>query len=494
MKMGISTDIFDQVWAELEKSPDPMGRLVGSFFRDIFKLNAEGKFNTIGLDPATMVIGGYGLGLWPVVSITTTNQEVFRDWLFGYITKAGINLTPWQGKDGVYDLNCDHQNIFACVIAFDGHRMNTSVMPKIFAEEMIGYLNGTKRPTKSIRDSKVLLAMAQNAGAGSHNQTWISLLRITQTLLGQGQGLNKKLLIPLLDMSKRLPPECIKEYLSIVGAMPDIYMGQDKYQPGKPLENRGLWRFTGKAKEVAGTLTASDLYTPPTDQSLISFMFTVNVPAWLTAAQNLMQSMVQTPYQCPQLSQGPFEPQKLQQALMMTQFVPPFARGIKGISASLLDFKMSPQGIPDVDAMVILTADQAPMLMNLIKSNPQFKDFEIPQTDAPASTIRGIPLPPPAQGIKIKVTQNGIGLAMGTKAIQLLEERMKSVTPGAAPMLQINYQVSAILKLVRELSQQAKAPVDPMFYEMMKSSIQQIDIRLLFNGKGFNVTSKLEMD
>jgi hypothetical protein len=491
--MGIPKDMLDKLWGELERSPDAHGRLFGTLLKEFFQLSADGKFNTIGLDTNTMEFGIYGLGLWPVVSVSLSNRDLFRDWLFGYMTKMGVQIKPWPGKDNVYDLMCDPGGKLTCVLAFDGHRMNVSFSLNRFTEQMIGYLSGTTRPERSLKSRKTLLAMAQNASAGHHNQGWLSVLRIVKTLLGKGQGLNQTLLPQRFDFSKKLPPECISDYLSMVNAMPDIYMGQREHQVGKPLESRTLWRFTGKAAEVSNTLSASDVYTVPTNQGLVSLMFTVNVQAWLQAAQSMIQSMVQDPYKCPQLSSGPFAQEQLQKALMMMQFVPPFARGIKGLSVNLLDVKMVPGGMPKVDALVILTADQAPMLLNLLKSRPQFKDFVMPITGAPASVIKGLPLPPPVQGIKIKVTQNGIGLALGDQATKALEENMKSVTPGPAPMIKFNYRVSEIMNIVSQAMTQFKGNVDPMLTEFMKSSIQQVEARLWFNGKGLNGSSVVQM-
>ena len=491
--MGIPQSVLDKLWGELGKSPDAHGRLFGEFLKELFELSADGKFNTIGIDTKTMEFGVYGLGLWPVVSISLSNQDLFRDWLFSYIKKAKVQIKTWRGRDNVYDLMCDPGGKVTCVIAFDGHRMNVSFSLNRFTEQLVGYLSGTTRPERSLKSRKTLLAMAQNASAGRHNQGWFSLLRIAKTLLGQGQGLNQALLPQRFNLSKMLPPECIDDYLSIIKAMPDIYLGQEEYQVGKPLESRTLWRFTGKAAETSNTLSASDVYTVPADQGLVSLMFTINVQAWLQAAQSMIQSMVQDPYKCPQLSSGPLAQEQLQKALMMTQFVPPFARGIKGLSVNLLDVKMVPGGMPQVDALMILTADQAPMLLNLLKSQPQFKDFVMPITGAPASVIEGLPLPPPVQGIKIKVTQNGIGLALGDQATKALEASMKSLTPGPAPMIKFSYRVSEIMNIVSQAMTQFKGNVDPMLADFMKSSIQQVEARLWFNGKGLNGSSVVQM-
>lgn len=187
-----------------------------------------------------------------------------------------------------------------------------------------------------------------------------------------------------------------------------------------------------------------------------------------------------------------FRKKDLQQALMMLQFVPPFARNVKGLSVGLVDVDMSKPGpIPEVHAFAVLSADQAPMLLNVLKgTKPEFAQLAFPKVGEPATELKGLPLPPPMRGLKMKVTEQGIGFALGAKGVSALEKTMSKVTPGAAPFFSFSYQVDEIFGLVKTaVAKFAPPEVKDLFSDFGTLPVNLLTVEVGFSKKGVESTS-----
>ena len=457
---------------------------------DFIELQQNQQLGTIGVDLNTTQVAVYGFGPWPVASIQLADVTLFKVWVFKHLSKVGVELKSWEQKENIYDLECDPRGEMTCLLTFADGRVSASFTLKKFAPQIVDHLSGAQPVKKSLKASRFVEALAKNAEAGTYTSGFLSFQRAVKTLLGQGKGLNKSLLPARLDLSGKLSKVCVDEYLSIVGMMPDIYLGQEDYQPNQPNKGAMLWRFNGPLAKASGTLSAKKLYRVEDGRSLLALSLAMDVPAVLQAVQTLMQSLVKTPYQCPHLSQGPLAPERIQQGLMMTQLVPPFVRNIRGVSVSLLGVTLNPQQPPQVDALAIITSDQAPMLLQFLKgAGPRFKDLVVPQVGAPAGPVVGFPVPPQFKDIKWKVTQDTIGIALGNRAVKTLEESVLAPRMGDAPLLSVQYRMNDLYALFRQGMNMFAPQADPKIIALMKSSIELLDISLGFSSKGLYMKS-----
>lgn len=491
---GLDLNFFLEVLRSMPVSPDPHAQFFKGAFEELLKLYQEGKISEVGLRFDDIQVGIYGVGLWPVASVSLSDSTLFKKWLFKRLDEGNIKLTSWRDRADTYDLNCDPKGKLTCLFSLSDGRLSAGFTLNPYAAQFADLMTGVKRPQESLKQSNFVTALAQNANASTHTASFVSFQRVVKTLLDQGSGLNKSLLPQKLNLASQLQPECVEEYLSIVGLMPDIYLGQEEYQVGQPMTSKVLWRFKGGLADASATLSAQDLYRVSDARSLFSLGFSMNIPMLIQAVQKLMQGMIQSPYTCPHLSQGPLASEKLQQGLMVTQMVPPFARNLRGVSFSLLGVQLNQGKPPQADALVIITSAQAPMLLQFLKgAGKEFKDFVVPKVGAPASPLEGLKLPPPLQGLKIKLTQDAIGVALGERAVKELEVALKTPNAGAQPTLRVHYRMSDLLALIKQGLQMFNPKADQAALNMMQSPIESINIGLGFTQKGLEVNSVARM-
>lgn len=476
----------------LKHAPSPrdhIERFVRESLLDFVALHQNQRLESIGVDLNTTQVAIYGFGLWPVASIQLADPALFKKWIQKRFAKAGVGLKPWGQASEVYDLECDSQDEFVCLLTFTDHRVSATVTLKTFASQLIDHLKGVQPVKTSLKESRFVEALAKHAEAGTHTSGFFSVERIIKTLLGQGEGLNASLLPALLDLSSRLSKVCITEYLSIVKMMPDIYLGQKDVQPNEPTIGKVLWRFNGALAQASGTFSARDLYRVEDGRALMSIGLAMDIPAILQSVHTLTGHLMQTPYQCPHLSQGLLAPENIQQGRAMTQLLPSFVRNIRGISFSLLGVTLDEQQPTQVNALAILTSDEAPMLLQFLKSvAPLFRDLVVPQVGGPAEPLEGAAVPSLLRGLKWKVTQDTIGVAFGERAVKVLEESVKTPRAGAVPLLSFQYRVNDLLALLRQ-GLKVFAPHIDQEVVGINSPFDFLDINIGFSSKGLYATS-----
>ena len=111
--------------------------------------------------------------------------------------------------------------------------INLALMPKQFAEEMLPYLNGTKKPKSNIVNSGQLTSWAKEVSSSPELLSTINFETIIQIFLNHGQGFNKRFAWVDDQIIKRVPQNCVPDYLELAKAIPYVISGIEQFESGK---------------------------------------------------------------------------------------------------------------------------------------------------------------------------------------------------------------------------------------------------------------------
>ena len=424
-------------------------KMLNLIMRDLMIHYRDHSLSSLGLPPLSQfTVGVYGLGLWPVLSLTIAKQATFTQWIAKTAKRAG--LTPKvEGSALVFHI-ADSKQPAELVIAFSSpHRVNVSFMPTLFKDKMLPYLTGKQKPAVSMQRAKMFKSWAREAQLSPTNAMFISLERIAKTLLGRGIGVNKAFPWINNQVVDAVPKSCVKEYLEMISHAPLLIMGRDVNQSANQYTGRAVWKFSKTLAEVTKAFMKESAYIIPNEDSLFSFSLNIDLKAIITALQSFIQTRIQTPYTCPHLS-AISQPQKLQMFSSQMMMIPPFIFDVSGFSVSVSQLQPTPKG------SVIINAKNIINLLNILKSmKPQASQIVIPKAGEGPQKLEGLPNPAPFD-IMIELKKDALGLSVGPDHTQKVSTLLSSAPNAAPPLYAIQYNINLIIDSFKKYIQRVK--------------------------------------
>lgn len=430
--------------ADVLKNPNAGERMVGLLTREFLIALQAGDLTPLGLKGLSeLKVGLHGLGLWPVASFNLSDQSRFTHLIAQKAKSAGI-IPKLNGSALVFDLGSELKVPLDLVVSFpSAHWVNLSLVPRPYLEEMLPSLTGKTKPKVSMRRAKMFESWAKEAKISSKNAFFLSFERIIRTLLGRGQGVNKRFAWIDDHFLNTIPPSCVTEYLEIASAAPYIILGPHLSPQDAQHSGRLVWHFSGPLAQATQKIMGSQSYLSDPQGSLFSLSLSLNIKGLLDAIQSYLQTRIERPYTCPHLSEMS-KPEKLQMLLSQLMMIPPFLFDINGLSLAIDEIQ------PQVQARLNISATHIANLLNLLKSlQPQFAELPLPAVDGEPIILQGLPLPPSIT-VMAQMKANVLGLSTGQEQAQKVGVAL-SLPPEVKPALfdsQIN--VSKMITLFEQ--------------------------------------------
>lgn len=430
--------------AELGKLDSPMGK----FFVSIYQQYIEGikepsiLLKTFGI-PDEVKSYFYTLGALPVFKIDMNQVAAFWTVLDKAEKDSGVTHEIRQvgGVDyRAYALSdADSTGKTDLLFAHKDGILTITFSTSVTESELLEMAFGLKKAPQSLVSSGILQEIIKAHGFMEDSIGFINHVEIIKALTSPDSNMLSKQLTKFLadenngedPLAELRTPECRSELTAIAANWPRTVAGLTAFSATeKESHMAASFVIETKNQPILTALQKMRGFIPAHLNDVDSTIFAIGlgldinqVAPSLTAVWDELQQPMLT---CAPLVE--LQAELGQQNLAMLGMVAGMANGVKGVSVSLLDYKMSsPQQEPQLeslDALVGLSADNPSMLFNMVKAFvPMLAEVELAENGA-ATDLSPLLMLPPELGIKPMLAIKGQHLVVysGDKGLALADK------------------------------------------------------------------------
>ncbi|MDV5391414.1 hypothetical protein [Shewanella xiamenensis] len=490
--------------AQLGDLDSPMAK----FFVSIYKQYMDGMkdptalLKTFGL-PNEIKPYFYTLGVVPVLKTDINQIDAFWALLdkaeqeSGYThekrTLAGIDYRAYsfaeEGSTDKADLLFAHKDGILTV-TFSA----SSIEPEVLEMAL-----GLKKPAQSLAASGMLQEIIKTHGFMDDSISFINHVEIVKAITSQDGNMLAKQLTKFLaeegqgedPLAQIRTPECRTELTAIAANWPRTV--------------GGLTAFTSTEKE---SHMAASFVIESKNQAILTALQKMRgfIPAHLADINSTIFSMglgidvnevapsltaIWDDLQKPQLTCAPLaelQAELSQQSPAMLGMFTGMANGVKGLSVSLLDYKMSSQDqepkLESLDALISLTADNPSMLFNMVKPfAPMLAELQVADNGEPTD-LSPLLMLPPELNIKPMLAIKGQHLVVysGDKGLALAN-KLASEKPSANGLYSMSADYGKMFTPVLTLLEMTGEPV-PEELQALKDYNMSVQMSFDVNKQG----------
>lgn len=490
--------------AQLGDLDSPMAK----FFVSIYKQYMDGMkdptalLKTFGL-PNEIKPYFYTLGVVPVLKTDINQIDAFWAVLdkaeqeSGYThekrTLAGIDYRAYsfaeEGSTDKADLLFAHKDGILTV-TFSA----SSIEPEVLEMAL-----GLKKPAQSLAASGMLQEIIKTHGFMDDSISFINHVEIVKAITSQDGNMLAKQLTKFLaeegqgedPLAQIRTPECRTELTAIAANWPRTV--------------GGLTAFTSTEKE---SHMAASFVIESKNQAILTALQKMRgfIPAHLADINSTIFSMglgidvnevapsltaIWDDLQKPQLTCAPLaelQAELSQQSPAMLGMFTGMANGVKGLSVSLLDYKMSSQDqepkLESLDALISLTADNPSILFNMVKPfAPMLAELQVADNGEPTD-LSPLLMLPPELNIKPMLAIKGQHLVVysGDKGLALAN-KLASEKPSANGLYSMSADYGKMFTPVLTLLEMTGEPV-PEELQALKDYNMRVQMSFDVNKQG----------
>ncbi|PTA49309.1 hypothetical protein C9I43_01590 [Shewanella morhuae] len=427
--------------AELDELDSPMGK----FFVSIYQQYMDGikdpalLLKTFGF-PDEVKPYIYTLGALPVFKININQGDAFWAVLDKAEKDSGVSHEMRKIGDvdyRVYMLSDDSvaEKVELLFAQKDGI-LTMTFSTSLTKPDLLEMAFGIKKAPQSLAASGIIEDIIKTHGFKNNSVSFINHVEIVKALTSADSNLLSQQLTQLLanenfgedPLAEIRTPECRAELTAIAANWPRTVAGVTEFSvTEKESHMAASFVIETKNQPILTALQKMRGFIPAHMADINSTIFSMGIgldanevaPA-LTAIWDDLQKPQLT---CAPLAQ--WQSELSQQSPAMLGMFTGMANGVKGMSVSLLDFKLAAHDddyqLESVDALVSLSADNPAMLFNMVKPfAPMLADVQLAD-NGDATDLSPILMLPPALGIKPMLAIKGQHLVVysGDKGLQL---------------------------------------------------------------------------
>ncbi|GIU08862.1 hypothetical protein [Shewanella morhuae] len=427
--------------AELDELDSPMGK----FFVSIYQQYMDGikdpalLLKTFGF-PDEVKPYIYTLGALPVFKININQGDAFWAVLDKAEKDSGVSHEMRKIGDvdyRAYMLSDDSvaEKVELLFAQKDGI-LTMTFSTSLTKPDLLEMAFGIKKAPQSLAASGIIEDIIKTHGFKNNSVSFINHVEIVKALTSADSNLLSQQLTQLLanenvgedPLAEIRTPECRAELTAIAANWPRTVAGLTEFSvTEKESHMAASFVIETKNQPILAALQKMRGFIPAHMADINTTIFSMGIgldanevaPA-LTAIWDDLQKPQLT---CAPLAQ--WQSELSQQSPAMLGMFTGMANGVKGMSVSLLDFKLAAHDddyqLESVDALVSLSADNPAMLFNMVKPfAPMFADVQLAD-NGDATDLSPILMLPPALGIKPMLAIKGQHLVVysGDKGLQL---------------------------------------------------------------------------
>ena len=451
------------------------------------KLNAKG-LESLGIS-TTPTYAFYGIGLMPVVRVELKDPKALEAAIGRVEAKAGVKAPKLKTGDLEYYGHAEDG--LRMVVAIKGKELIFAMTPDAMAETTVPMILGAKKPEKSIKDSGALTDLAKANGYLGYGLGYVDNMNITETLLGEGKGINAQVLAEMQKAGAGIgtvDDTCKAEIKGLAGIAPRIVFGSKEVTDKLWVTHFLVEMRDDIAKDLSG-LAAPVPGLGADTASLLSFGFGLDVGKTLDFAKKKVAAIKGAPYKCAlltDLNQGATEMEAgLQQPL------PPFVTQIKGLFVNVKAADTSTMPPKDIKAIAVLAADKPADLFAMAKGMvPPLASINLTADGKPlALPAAELGIPPFVQAPHAAMTEAGIAISVGAGEEKNLGAALSAKGATPAPLVSFGYDVGEFMGAVNKQTQAAMAGLPEEFRKQQEAQMKStMEFAKVFGVVSSNVT------
>ncbi len=462
----------------------------------------DGKMSVAGMRELGLSTQGhmalYGVGVWPVLRVELADTAKFEAMIKRVEGRAGQPM-PTATVHGVTFRQVGDDTLKLPLIIHD-NELVMGITSTSFYDQYIANALKKDAPERSLYDENRLQALQAKHQLKPYVSGYVDIAHLTRVALGQEpQSLTARSLQGQQGFPLRVGPECQSEYLALASQLPRLFFGYYDVTRQGVRAVMGLEATHTFARTLAGTREPIPGYGDSAmDDAMMSIGLGLSLDKLLGALQDESNRLTQAPYRCPDLQELN---QMAQSSTYAAQQIPPFLRGIKGVSLIIkaLDMDFTTSQLNKVEAaLLIKTADPQglyaaissflPPQLQGINIKPDGQPVALPADELQAA-LPNLPTP------YLIMTQDGLALSLGAIITDQASAMLKA-NPGATPMASYGLDMSRFVKLLDALNTSGSSESEELMrsLKMVYESIGAMRMSFDVDAAGYYVRTEVVMN
>lgn len=432
--------------AEVQELDTPMGK----FFVSIYEQYMAGLkdpaalLSTFGLAD-TIEPYFYTLGALPVVKLDVAKADAF--WAVLDKAEKDSGLTHEMRQIGGLDYRAyalaekDASEQIDLLFAQKDGILTMTLSTSLTEPEIIELAMGLKKAPQSLADSGMLPEIIKTHGFMDDGVSFVNHVEIVKAITSADSNLLSKQLTKMFaadaepgaedPLAEIRTPECRSELSAIAANWPRTVMGLTEFSVSDQ-ESQMTAEVVVESKNqvILGALQKMRGFIPTQLSDINSTIFSMglglDVNELAPSLTAVWEDLQQPQLTCAPLSE--LQTQLSQQSPAMLGMFTGMANGVKGVSLSLLDYKMNSQAqdaqLESLDALVSVSAENPAMLFNMVKPfAPMLANVQLAENGDAVDLSEAFMLPPEL-GVKPMLAIKGKHLVLysGDKGLALADK------------------------------------------------------------------------
>lgn len=425
---------FEQAREEMASENPELAARLSAVMEEILVLAEKEEREKIGLTRDDRLVV-YGHGLMPVLRMTVSDPEAFKDFLTRIGNKAGVGMgsTTIDGRE-VARLAMDPMVLLG---GLENGVLAVGLSTLDGEQSMLEHLFTGAAAGETLADSGAASALVDDYGFLSAGVGYVDIPGLLRRVIGDGDA--PGVLDHFNDVPETLTPACRGELVSLAGKMPRLVFGYDEFSDSAMAMRSVFELESGVADALSGWTVPVPGLGAPTDaryafgMSLDGTRAAADIKAWMKAAD-------EREFDCAFLADVNWKERAGQ-----INVAPLYMVGNpKGFLFQLDELEIRDIETKDFTASASFMAvfDNAQTLAGMARMiSPELQGLDLPTdgtpVQVPTEALQGLD-----QSVWLASTNTRLAGALGEGAEQRVSRVMNAEAPAPAPFLHFDFDAA----------------------------------------------------
>jgi hypothetical protein len=416
-------------------------RLLLALFDELRGKDMNNWGRELGFDPnGRFVI--YGLSIWPVLRVATSNDARLRQVIANIIAKSGAPATQHTLQGRIYWQFGDAE--FTAVVSVGDGEVVAALLPAPALPQYLPIVLGLQRPSRSLNEDNKLAALVARYRFLPTMVGYVDAKIGADILAQRAPTTNTELDRPLRAKIGPVSDACRADLDRIVAIAPRVVFGYRRLD-AKGMQGTFILEMPPAITAVLQRLRVSvpDLEPGIGERAMMRFGIGARLDELLPLLKQLTAHIHSRPFQCSWFSELNAASEKLEQ--LLARPLPPPLLGFRGVSVVLEDMTKNPT---NPRGHAVLVGDHASDLLAVVlKLLPGMAGTTVPPDGRPVQ-LPLVNLGVPASVVGYAATRiDRASIALGPNAAAGVVSAMKLPLPQHSPLFSLSFDMKRMVEL-----------------------------------------------
>lgn len=427
-----------------EEAPSPATRVAAALLKALEGEISEHMLSEVGIDPNAR-FALWGLGLMPVARVELADGEKTRAAIERLLEDAGVEVPLQKLGEKEYWWLDSETGAAGIVVAVVDDELALALVAGSAREATLPYVLGTKRPPRSMADSRELAEIqASYQFRGDGLLGFINTVRAAQALTHEQRGTHPPMWSEIARFSS---PACQHELPALFETVPRIVLGSDVAGDSRTAVRLIIETRPDITKKLNRMVSAvPGLSVDAAREAAVAIGLGVHVGQAMKFIAASASAFGKAEHRCPGLAE--LEDEMLMASSQIALAGISAISGIRGFNIVLSELDLEDGAAPRVAGTVVVAADNPQALVGLVSNLwPVFQGVTV-VPDAPPVALKTPGIPPEAGPVYIAMTDIAIGLSAGPDAMTTLTATLATAPVADPPMFVMSFNAEGFAERI----------------------------------------------